>query len=1551
MSYLDKPILSVEEFRKIRDELISKMSDFSHELDNDSELSNITDPQEKEKLEDKKVLAFFNEEYFPIIDKLRGYNLSSIPASEWESFYFYGFDEYIFDLSDTGANIDFSIVREFMAEKYNLKGCNLSNIWLCHYLYEDGFDTEILDAYRDDVFLPTSFPKEFRQKYYTNSLSISDLASLPDEQLREISGQYGFEKHIAFSPEYYSLIKKIGDFQFLVDLFKYSENDFNDVLGVLRNFSWISTYRRDTTVGLEFEKLYADIKAADKKDVKNIVYAFIRDFLIDDNLTFLPDNFPDTFINENKDLFLVETALPEEIRERYFARKLTMEDLITYIDELPSFSLDYFRHYKSGDFWSFISTNYGKEKFQSIVKRHKDLFQYLVSIDKDLNISKYFRVVTGDLEEDFLQAIKYYVSTKYISDSQLVDDNLPDAIKNLNFSFIQSINSIDELQKIDKFTIVLDEGQRDFLYLFGVDNIKRLEKERGLFSFEDEKIFKIVCGLLKEHCQKFNENYDYLFDYSSNFMRSINFDNWDYSYESFMRAFSKLLTDSKKLLIDNYNNDMYDKEMYRLLYEVAPNNFIDPNAPYDLLHLFMTNSLTPELAMSEKYFPYLADKNLENIVKFDKVKEIVIGKRSFRFIEFCSMKFGNQITLDLLTRMSMVDWDNSVLKFSDLEDISLDDLIDYIDMQIYQSIIDGKTIYNENLPDSFKKKYPRFFLPENVPDEIKEKFYNRLFTIEDFKNNPELLKYFRNTDIALAFDPSCITWLNQEGDENSIDEINIKKLKIIEAYRSIDFSVRKHYCDYITEHFDSIDDKALSVLNIVLNRLVYSNSAKLAHLCDDLTGVILQSDDPLGKLEEIEQIYLSNHLPDVAKTYSVFRVFHTNSDGSLKINDYGIASPFLSSNHNLNTKEIAIFSDLIRASIDSNSKSVRDYIDVIVTGDKLYKAALTGNLEETDKEEVSRKLHYYSRVLMALYNNSLRGKNSPYNGSDDVLTDIGVCVKLLSPDGSIDYDVPNRVTRMFLHFAGFDSIEELTSYIDDLVEKTTEINKKFSKDGVKLHKGQLIKGIKSVDYLHFNLQNGCVSSDFLGGQAKKEGDFTPLDIDVAYVMDDDVDIDSAISKSCASSYGPPWVIVDADEDFYDSTDNPKYQKGKYELFSAKVGAKDWYGVRTGFGSTKIRCIIVNNYTEKIGFEIALAGFYIPVKDMQGKLLFTYEDYENIVAKMAGLKHYGKPEFSFSPNLATPEIDDLRREKLADKERVTTLGGTVKKKIYEAISSFEFLPGKNLSPKDVMDGDLTAGFVEVIDTGSTGRGTNAPGDGDFDFMLRIDNDILRDSNRMNKLRRKLCEAFGVDSSAIDGKGEIRIKGVEISPNHKVDVDISFKPKTDEINYSTDMCLKDRLSSIKKQDPEKYEYVAANICYAKKVLQEAGCYYKHGHSKCTGKGGLGGVGVENWILQNGGSFVDAIESFLEAAYKSDKTGFVSWDEFKKKYHVWDFGENFREGRYDEFVHDNMDQAGYEAMCECLKKLQDKYRQEQSKSAELSDMLEDTVSIDEGIGALVM
>ena len=85
----------------------------------------------------------------------------------------------------------------------------------------------------------------------------------------------------------------------------------------------------------------------------------------------------------------------------------------------------------------------------------------------------------------------------------------------------------------------------------------------------------------------------------------------------------------------------------------------------------------------------------------------------------------------------------------------------------------------------------------------------------------------------------------------------------------------------------------------------------------------------------------------------------------------------------------------------------------------------------------------------------------------------------------------------------------------------------------------------------------------------------------------------------------------------------------------------------------------------------------------------------------------------------------------------------------------------------------------------------------------------------------------------------------------------------------------------------------------------------------QGGLGGVGIENWILQNGGSFMAAAKDFMSVASSCS-----SFEEFKGKYAIFDFGENHKDGRHDNFIAKNIDPEGYERIKNALSSFLEKY-----------------------------
>ena len=233
--------------------------------------------------------------------------------------------------------------------------------------------------------------------------------------------------------------------------------------------------------------------------------------------------------------------------------------------------------------------------------------------------------------------------------------------------------------------------------------------------------------------------------------------------------------------------------------------------------------------------------------------------------------------------------------------------------------------------------------------------------------------------------------------------------------------------------------------------------------------------------------------------------------------------------------------------------------------------------------------------------------------------------------------------------------------------------------------------------------------------------------------------------------------------------------------------------------------------------------------------------------------------------------------------------------------------------DHVTGDLTQGKYELLCTGSTARGTCIPGDADYDYILRIDNDMLdKIPDLIDGLRKRLNP-----KSTIPGRSNrFRGKGIKFPGFDKeYEIDITFIAKTNKMEYYTEAALSDRLEALKKQHPEEYDKVRANIVMAKMVLKELKVY-KPAKSDIS-QGGLGGVGIENWILQNNGSFRQAIDDFLSHAIKDGKM--VDFDDFKREYHIWDAGANHETEKdaysFDDFINSNLTNEGYKKMCTAL------------------------------------
>jgi len=841
-------------------------------------------------------------------------------------------------------------------------------------------------------------------------------------------------------------------------------------------------------------------------------------------------------------------------------------------------------------------------------------------------------------------------------------------------------------------------------------------------------------------------------------------------------------------------------------------------------------------------------------------------------------------------------------------------------------------------------------------------------------------------------------------------------------------SPRRAFRSYIEEHYDELTIDQIGQTANIVARLASSNASELAERSEAFAGELLKLD--LDKIPEvltrIEDIYIHNHLPYVGKNYLVFRTMHPSDNLEedfdfspiLSYGEPNTISPVLQQatgdlksgklDQMLNSRDTIIISDLLRASLGSNNRSIREYLTTLKNGQTLLDQLSSGeldwstfnqptNLMDKDTKASYDTLSTFAWHLATIYSSTLPGKEHPYQlihqQPDQSTKDQSIPPNALQADftnltslikpGS-RYTLADRAVRYFAHFVGIEDLAGAERYMDNVVKEADARNRRTAEylattSDPKLQPGDLVKGMGGTDgygirYLSYAFQNGSISKEYLGDASRS--DTTPLDADASIVLHGERTINQTMASMLAEGYGGGlWTVLRPDKDRFIITRRDKHEADqsvydlsvpdanfdrtdlskeeidrrlseiaeakrhrreglpKLEAFATEGDGVGHYGIRTGFGMDKVDYCVTDStridstpVSEVTKLEIALGGFYIPIIDKDSEeLIFTPADYDKMREQMSGLSYYHTGDYQFAPDseLELPStnvketvipgtstiISELPTSMAETDRKHEVINQTIK----QAITG---IPELNLSYKDYLDGDLTENIVEMIDTGSTGRQTNAPGSGDFDYLARLDRSILNDPTKKQQITDALLAAFGRenDGSAIVN-GNLRLKQVSIDGlAEPVDIDITFAQKTNKVQYPTDAALADRLTNIKNQSETKYQQVLANIIYAKQFLKAAGAYKPRRSPEAKGIGGLGGVGIENWVLQHGGSFKQAARDFLAVA--DNCSGF---EDFCAHYPVWDYGENhkgIKSKPHDNFVADNMNPEGYERMKEALR-----------------------------------
>ncbi len=723
--------------------------------------------------------------------------------------------------------------------------------------------------------------------------------------------------------------------------------------------------------------------------------------------------------------------------------------------------------------------------------------------------------------------------------------------------------------------------------------------------------------------------------------------------------------------------------------------------------------------------------------------------------------------------------------------------------------------------------------------------------------------------------------------------------------RNIVFRSQGDFFELMPQLLSLPEDKRVVYLD-VLQKITATPSQEIKRLEKEIILEVMDSEDPVAAFDSIENIFVKNNLPLVGKVYKVFETLFTAKRFAEDLEKQPKTSPVLGAAGPRRRFSI-VYQDLIKIHVDSGNRSLRNYIKIIQEGSQIMREVEQRGIENLTDDEREQLSFFLNKLDTLAENSSLSAVPGQTNSVE--VTDISslegrIAEARMSLRMKEGQTFEERVHEMFLSPLGVSKIGDVLSLMDGAKVIAHERGLENAKpDAFALSNGGFAKGV-DARYIANILQNGSVAKEFLGGSSTQ--DSTPFDTDVSYIKGGSVSATTAeIQSSLSNGYGEVMIVI-KDRGQFSLTrnkegENLKYDPTKPEVFHSGVVGEDHCGIRTGFASTEIDYLIVKEeilkdkpqQLEDICIEIAQNGYYVPIYSIDGDLLFTENAYNNYRKAYQGIDYFdGEPLDVRETNQTQVQYGDVKKIKDA---KVVEAPELEKTKTSIASSVKKVLDEKGISFRSRFDtGSLGA---ELVDIGSTGRNTNIPGNPDFDFVLKLDRiDFLKANDIAITLKESF--AFEADNSHQESGGyyQLRLSQVnrigELVLSESIDIDIGIASNTDIDLYDTNDALDAKFKWIKDNlGEDSYDDVVANIVLAKKVLKEAKAYKK------ADEGGIGGVGVENWILAHGGNVQQAFESFRDAAYDGGVVRPLK--DFKTNYKIIDPGINIKKNRHDDFI----------------------------------------------------
>ncbi len=711
---------------------------------------------------------------------------------------------------------------------------------------------------------------------------------------------------------------------------------------------------------------------------------------------------------------------------------------------------------------------------------------------------------------------------------------------------------------------------------------------------------------------------------------------------------------------------------------------------------------------------------------------------------------------------------------------------------------------------------------------------------------------------------------------------------------------------------------------VLERRIAQCPSQEIQNIKKEVIDQLLLTEQPEEKFNAIEEIFIKNNLPPVGKCFRAFAILNPPEKMTRILEGRNDLSPCLRE-ASTRKRYAMLYRDLLRVHIASNNRDLRAYVEVFRDGQHVFDHIATEGFDTLTQEQHDHAMRVCVKI-MTLRDNARNGFRDHDTVSLDGSLEDHYATVVSSIGVAPGQSVTDRLARMFLAPAGFTSIDAMLAAMDAAREdghrRGMETAQHVQEKRFVVGDGDVVRGVRSED-MGAILQGATVSRELFAPSSTT--DLSPYDYDVIRVGDVPPRLDDVIRAHTDSHTGAEdadvYFLIRNRDQFYDTTTSAKgYTPDKLEIFARSPDrtSAQW-GVRTGPPASEIDLLIATDAVVRhekrksdLLLTIAQNERYIPVVDVHGTLLFTPEQYEQYRQKFcSGIERYGGDAVDFTPTRPDDahydEVMQLRDALRKDRARVEVMQTSV----YETIA--QTLMAQGISLYDASETAITG--ADIFETGSTARGTNAPQDYDFDFTIRLD---AADMEKAPAILSRLKEVLGGDErdvgSSVTGEHitQLRLRDAVVHDGEKCDVDVTVMPKSELLRYGSHDAAAERLAWMRDHvSHDAYEQTIANILLTKRLLKEYDVYLMWRESHPERTGGIGGIGVENWILANGGNMIEAFRTFYDASHDSNGRR-VPFAQFRSIYTIIDPGENFAEnGIHNNYFGDILTEAGYEKM----------------------------------------